>query len=283
MSRVVWLDGAVGPAEEARVSVLDRGFLYGDSVYEVVRARDARPFRLGAHLDRLERSATAIGLLLPTRLVIEAALTTTLSAANEADAYVRIVVTRGAGSIGLRPSLAGAPTLMILVQAAAPPPAELYRDGVAVVVVNLSRAGVDPRVKSGNYLPSVLGAAEAERRGAYECLFTDGVGRLTEGGSSNFFLVRGGVVSTPPEHAGLLPGITRQEVLQICQQLGIPVEARPLWPIDARSADEAFITSSIREVLPVVRVDDTVLGNGKPGSVTQRIMSGYAEATRRPT
>jgi len=282
MTRVVWLDGVVVPAEQARVSVLDRGFLYGDSVYEVVRARDGRPFQLGPHLDRLQRSATAIGLGLPARAEIEAALATTLAAAAEADAYVRIMVTRGAGAIGLRPSLAGAPTLVILVQAAQPPPPELYRDGVAVVVVNLSRAGVDPRVKSGNYLPSVLGAAEAERRGAYECLFTDGVGRLTEGGSSNLFLVRGGVVSTPPEHAGLLPGITRQVVLELCRELSIPVEERPLWPIDARSADEAFITSSIREILPVVRVDDHVLGNGHPGGITQRIMSGYAEATRRP-
>jgi len=280
VSRVVWIDGAVVPAAEAKVSVLDRGFLYGDSVYEVVRAIDGKPFHLGPHLDRLERSATAIGLVLPPRAAIEAAIAETVSVAAEPDAYVRVVVTRGAGQIGLRPSLAGAPTLVILVQPSQPPPPELYRDGVAVVVVQLSRAGVDPRVKSGNYLPSVLGAAEAERRGAYECLFTDGVGRLTEGGSSNLFLVKGGMVSTPPEHAGLLPGITRAAVLRLCSAAGIPVEERPLWPIDARSADEAFLTSSIRGVLPIVRVDDSVLGNGRPGSVTTKIMSRYEEEMR---
>ncbi len=282
MSSKVWIGGRVVDAAQASVPVFDRGFLYGDSVYEVLRAFGGRPFGMREHLDRLQRSAEQLELGLPPRAEIERAIADTLAAAAEPDAYVRIVVTRGAGEIGLDPALADAPRLVIICKAARLPAPELYRDGVEVAIVGRSRsspaapgAHVDPSVKSGNYLVSVLAAAEAHRRGAYESILCDSVGRITEGGSSNFFVVRGGRLGTPPLSVGLLEGITRMKVIDVCRQNGLHVDEVPLWPVDLRSADEALITSSVRGILPVVRVDGHPIGNGKPGPITRRVMSLY--------
>jgi branched-chain amino acid aminotransferase len=287
MAEVVWIDGTVVPASEARVPVFDRGFLYGDSVYEVVRAFGGRPFRLAPHLDRLERSSAAIELVPPPRATVERAVAEALRAAAEPDAYVRIVITRGGGPIGLDPALADAPRLIVIARAVNAPPAEFYRDGVEVAIV--TRGRTDPEVKSGNYLPSVLGLSEARRRGAYEAILSDGVGRLTEGGSSNFFVVRGKRLATPPLAVGLLPGITRAAVIEVARANGIAVDEMPLWPIDLLSADEAFLTSSIRGVLPIVRViakagaSSTVLGAGAPGPITRRVMALYDALVARET
>jgi len=287
MAEVVWLDGAVVPAAEARVPVFDRGFLYGDSVYEVVRAFGGRPFRMAPHLDRLERSSEAIELVPPSRALVERAVAEALAASGEADAYVRIVVTRGGGPIGLDPALADAPRLLVIARAVNAPKPEAYRDGVEVAMV--ARGRTDPEVKSGNYLPSVLGTSEARRRGAYEAILSDGVGRLTEGGSSNFFVVRGRRLATPPLAVGLLPGITRAAVIEAARADGIAVDEQPLWPVDLLGADEAFLTSSIRGVLPVVRVSPragapaVALGDGRPGPITLRVMALYDAMVARET
>jgi branched-chain amino acid aminotransferase len=282
VSTKVWLDGRVVDAAQATVPVFDRGFLYGDSVYEVLRAFRGKPFGMPEHLDRLQRSAEQLELTLPPREQIERAIAETLTAAVEPDAYVRIVVTRGAGEIGLDPALADAPRLVVIVKAARLPAPELYQNGVEVAIVGRSRsspaapgAHVDPSVKSGNYLVSVLAAAEARRRGAYESILCDSVGRITEGGSSNFFVVRGGRLGTPPLSVGLLEGITRMKVIEVCRNNGLHVDEVPLWPIDLRNADEAMITSSVRGILPVVRVDGQPIGSGTPGPVTRRVMSLY--------
>jgi branched-chain amino acid aminotransferase len=278
------LDGKVVDAAAASVPVFDRGFLYGDSVYEVLRAFKGKPFGMREHLDRLERSAEQLELVLPPRAQIERAIADTIAAAAEPDAYVRIVVTRGAGEIGLDPALADAPRLVIIVKAARLPAPELYQNGVEVAIVGRSRsspaapgAHVDPSVKSGNYLVSVLAAAEARRRGAYESILCDSVGRITEGGSSNFFVVRGGRLCTPPLSVGLLEGITRMKVIEVCRKSGLHVDEVPLWPIDLRNADEALLTSSVRGILPIVRVDGQPIGSGKPGPITRRVMALYDE------
>jgi branched-chain amino acid aminotransferase len=278
VSEVVWIDGSVVDAAEAMVPVTDRGFLYGDSVYEVLRAIGLKPQHLGRHLDRLESSAKMIELPLPERTVVEDAVAAALAACAEADAYVRIVVTRGGGPISLDPSLADGPRLLVLAKAATPPPPSAYQHGVEVALVGFTRggAGVDPRVKSGNYLPSVLGAAEARRRGAYECVFSDPYGRLTEGGSSNIFVVQGNAIWTPPVSSGLLPGITRGAVLELARDVGLVAGEKPLWRADLMSADEAFMTSSIRGVVPVVRVDGANIASGVPGPITRRIEALYA-------
>jgi branched-chain amino acid aminotransferase len=283
----VWIDGAPVDASSARVPVFDRGFLYGDSVYEVTRAFSGVPFALEEHLDRLERSAHGILMRTPPRALIARAVLDTLCAAGEPDAYVRIVVTRGAGEIALDPAMADEPRLIVMVKAANPPPPEAYRDGVEVAIVGQTRyapgaptSTVDPQVKSGNYLGSVMAVAAARRRGAYEAILCDNLGRVTEGSSSNFFIVRGSRVTTPPLSVGLLEGITRRKVMELMRKAGIPYGEQPLWPVDLQRADEAFLTSSVRGVVPVVRVDGQRLSDGKPGPISKRVMQLYDELTR---
>jgi branched-chain amino acid aminotransferase len=287
MPAKVWIDGSPIDATQARVPVFDRGFLYGDSVYEVLRTFDGEPFELEPHLDRLERSAAGLGMGLPPRDQIRRAVEETLRAAAEPNAYVRIMVTRGAGEIALDPAAADVPRLIVMVKQVALPPASAYADGVEVAIVGRSRSSpaapgqtVDPSVKSGNYLVSVLAVAEARRRGAYEAILCDAVGRITEGGSSNFFVVSGGRVATPPLSLGLLEGITRRTVIALCRQDAIAVDEKPLWPVDLRQAEEAFLTSSVRGVVPIVRVDGAAVGAGRPGPITRRVMELYDQKTR---
>jgi len=281
-----WIDGAVVDAEAARVPVFDRGFLYGDSVYEVTRTFGGEPFLLEEHLDRLAASARGIEMDLPPRaLVVEAtraAVAALAAARGGGDAYVRIVVTRGSGPIGLDPALADAPRLVVLALPLVLPDEALYRDGAPVAVVHARRAGaVDPSVKSGNYLSSVLAVAEARRAGAYEAVMCDGVGRIAEGSSSNLFVVRGGRVGTPPLSVGLLEGITRRHVLELARANGISVEEVPLWPVDLRGADEAFLTSSVRGVMPIRSVDGHTVGRECPGPVTRRLSAAYLDYAHR--
>lgn len=282
----VWIDGAPVDAQLARVPVFDRGFLYGDSVYEVVRTFSGRPFALAEHMARLERSAAQLEMTLPPRSEIERAIADTLAASAIADAYVRIMVTRGAGEIALDPAMADTPRLIVIVRPVKLPEPALYADGVEVAIVGRSRtAGVpghsiDPSVKSGNYLVSVLALADARRKGAYEAILCDNVGRITEGGSSNFFVVRGRRVATPPLSVGLLEGITRMKVIELCRGASIAVDEVPLWPVDLRRAEEAFLTSSVRGLLPIVRVDGEPIGGGKPGEITRRISALYDQLTR---
>ena len=291
---LVWIDGAPIDAAQARVPVFDRGFLYGDSVYEVTRALDGVAFALDEHLDRLERSAAGLLMRTPPRAEIHRAVVDTLRASALPDAYVRIMVTRGAGEIALDPAAADEPRLIVIVRAARPPGPEAYRDGVEVAIVGRTRyatgvptSTVDPQVKSGNYLGSVMAVAEARKRGAYEAILCDGVGRITEGSSSNFFVVRGRRVSTPALSGGLLEGITRRHVMQLLDEGAIAWAEQALWPIDLQSADEAFLTSSVRGVVPITRVDGQPLGDGKPGPITRRVMQAYEsrvrEATRAPS
>jgi branched-chain amino acid aminotransferase len=272
------------------VSVFDRGFLYGDSVYEVTRAFSGIAFALEEHLDRLERSAAGILMQTPPRELIRRAVVETLEKSHLDDAYVRIVVTRGAGEISLDPACADTPSLVVIVRPPKPPPPEAYRDGVEVAIVGRTRfaAGaptstVDPQVKSGNYLGSVMAMAEARKRGAYEAILCDNVGRISEGSSSNFFIVRGGRVSTPALSVGLLEGITRRKVMHILDAEGIAYSEQPLWPIDLYQADEAFLTSSVRGVVPIVRVDGRVIAEGKPGPITRRVMTAYDAVLREAT
>jgi len=287
---LVWIDGAPVDAAAARVPVFDRGFLYGDSVYEVTRAFGGVPFALDEHLDRLERSAAGLLMRTPSRAAIRQAVVDTIAASELDDAYVRIVVTRGAGEIGLDPAAADEPRLIVIVRPPKPPAPEAYRDGVEVAIVGRTRyapgvptSTVDPQIKSGNYLGSVMAVAEARKRGAYEAILCDNVGRITEGSSSNFFIARGGRVSTSPLSVGLLEGITRRNVMQILDGERIPWAEQALWPIDLHRADEAFLTSSVRGILPITRADGEPIGDGKPGPITRRVMHAYDALVRGAT
>lgn len=278
MSVQVFIDGFIHDEQTAVVSVFDRGFLYGDSVYEVTRTAGGRPVDLPRHLDRLARSAAAIYLEAPPAAVIADAIGRTLAAARNPDSYVRVVVTRGAGKIGLDVALADAPQLIVIVKPLELPPPALYETGVEVALVAVRRnlrQAVDPAVKSGNYLNNVMAFAEGKRRGAHEAIMCNVDGFMVEGSTSNIFVVGAGVVSTPALDGGLLDGITRRRVLDLLRGAGRQVTELPLRPEALRMAEEAFLTSSIRGVLPVTHVDGTPIGGGVPGATTRDLMQRY--------
>lgn len=270
----VYVDGVISPPEEARVSIFDRGFLFGDSVFETLGTVRGRLFAWPEHLARLRSSAARIGLDLPADEVISAAVEETLAAAGNEDSRVRVMVTRGSGPLDLDPGTSPRPSLFVIVQPLGNHPPE----GVSVGVVGLERA-IDPRVKSGNYLASVLAVGEARRRfgpTTHEAIFSRADGTVTEGASSNIFVVKGGEVRTPPLEAGILSGITRALVLEICGRYEIAVHETPLRLRDLRDADEMFITSATRGVLPVVALDGAVVAGGQAGPITRRLGTLYA-------
>jgi branched-chain amino acid aminotransferase len=292
MPAVVNLDGTIVPPSSARVSVFDRGFLYGDSVYEVIRTYGGRPFELRAHLVRLRHSADRIGLepkwdATRTAAEIERAIAASRggdvpdpAAApwNAGERYVRVVMTRGAGEIGLDPALAVDPVALVIAQPLSGPPARAYVDGVKAAIVGVRRASpqaIDPSAKTGSHLPNVLALREARSAGAYEALLLDDRGFVTEGSSSNVFAVRGGRVLTPPLAAGILEGVTRGLVLGLARGLGLVAEETPLRPEDLEGAEEAFITSTIREIVPVVSLGGRPVGSGRPGPVTSRLHQAF--------
>lgn len=284
----VYIEGRVVDAQEARVSVFDRGFLYGDSIYEVTRTVGGWPLFLAEHLRRLELSARGLEMALPPRDRIEAAIAETLAALAPFDggrAYLRIVVTRGAGELSLDPAMADEPQLVLIAKPLAPPDVRLYTEGAALTVVDWRRNApghVPAVVKSGNYLSSVMATLAAKRRNAYEALLLDIDGRLAEGASSNFFWIQERCLHTPPVSLGILPGITRDVVLGLAQEAGLAVQEAAEPPQVLRHADEALLTSSVRGIVPAVRVDDTVIGDGRPGPFTRGLMDLYGERIGEP-
>jgi branched-chain amino acid aminotransferase len=292
MPSVVNLDGRIVSPRDAVVSVFDRGFLHGDSVYEVVRTYGMRPFELEAHLARLEHSAERIGLALrwdAARTTAEVARTLEASRGGDVPApgaaswnvgerYVRVVMTRGAGEIGVDPALAADPLAIVIVQPLAGPAHDDYRRGVAVRIVGVEHTGprtVDPTAKTGSRIENVLAVQEARRSGAHEALMLDRNGFVTEGATSNVFRVKDGRVETPALDAGILQGVTRGLVLRLAAEQELPVTERSLTPEDLAAADEIFITSTMREILPVVRLDGAPVGGGAPGAVTYRLHRAF--------
>jgi branched-chain amino acid aminotransferase len=300
MPTVVNIDGRIVPPAEARVSVFDRGFLYGDSVYEVVRTYGLRPFEVGPHLRRLAGSAHRTGIEVPwDEARLEAEIARTLEASRGGDApepgaapwnvgerQARIVVTRGSGEMGLDPSLAAGPTVVLIVLPLQGPPLAAYEAGVAVWPTGDRRSG-DPAAKTGEHLFQVMAVAEARAHGGHEALLVDRIGNVTEGASSNVFAVREGTLVTPPLAARILEGVTRALVLRLAREAGMAVQERPLSLRALEGAEEAFLTSTVREVLPVVRVGERPVGDGRPGPSTRRLHAALraradAVASARP-
>jgi branched-chain amino acid aminotransferase len=281
----VYIDGAVCAPEEAKISVFDRGFLYGDSVYETIGTAYGRLFAARDHLVRLERSAQRIGLKVPPRAEIEQAIAATVAAAGNPESRVRVILTRGAGKLDLDPATADDSRLIVIAFPLGAPTPEMYEKGVSVAIVSIARnspAAIDPAVKSGNYLNNVLALGEARRRcGAYEAILCGGDGSIAEGSTSNVFMVVGGKVQTPPPEVGLLDGITRAKVVELCRGAGIPFSERRMTPDELRAADEAFLTSATRGVLPVTTIDERPVGAGAPGPITRRLIGLYDELARR--
>ncbi|MDX2020645.1 MAG: aminotransferase class IV [Deltaproteobacteria bacterium] len=282
MSIRVYISGQIVEPEAAKVSVFDRGFLFGDSVYESVGTVGGKLYALNEHLDRLERSAARVSLVLPPREHIQAAVKATVAAAANDESRVRIMVTRGVGKSGeLDPNAAHEPQLIVIVQPLNPPAPALYKTGVAVEVVSITRnhaGALDPSVKSGNYLNNVLavGEAKARRPGVHEAILCSPDGAVAEGATSNVFACIDGVLQTPALSVGILPGITRSKVLAVGRALGVAIQETSFSPDDFRRASEAFITSAARGILPVTQIDGAPVGQGVPGPLTQRLMAGYA-------
>jgi branched-chain amino acid aminotransferase len=276
---LVYVNGHFVPKEKASISVFDHGFLYGDGIYETLRAYGGKLFLLSKHLSRLKQSAEAISLKLPLSLdKIGEALDETLNVNKLTEAYVRIHISRGPGEIGLNPALCPAPTMIIVTQPFKDYPAEFYENGVAVAIVSTRRnhpLAVSPVIKSTNFLNNILAKIESLKVSAYEGIMLNWEGYVAEGTISNIFTVKRGVLYTPHLDTGILEGVTRDLVLHLARKDRIPAKEIMLRPRDLTGADECFITNTTVEVLPVTRVDDTVIGSGKPGPVTTTLREAY--------
>ena len=273
------VNGIVVPAEEARVSVLDNGFAFGDSVYEVLRTYGGLAFEPGRHFRRLRASAARLGFPVPVSDdFLLAQVDALLTRAGSVESYIRIIVSRGLGDCSYSFEKVQGPTLVMIQKPLLPYPACHYEDGIAVAAVGVRRnhpRALDPAIKSSNLLNNILAMREAQARGAEEPVLLNHEGFVAEGASTNVFLARGGALFTPPLSAGILAGITREVVLELLPGLGIPCREEPLHLEDLLGADEAFMTSSTREVVPVKRVDETSIGSVRPGPLTRRVMEAF--------
>lgn len=287
----VWLDGELIPAERAGVSVFDHGLLYGDGVFEGMRIYNGRIFKLRSHIERLFDSARAIRLDVPytTDQLCEAVRAT--AAANgraEGEGYVRLCVTRGAGPLGINPFTCERPTAFIVVDSTRLYPQEMYTRGMAVITASTVRnhpQALSPRIKSLNYLNNVLAKIEAIDAGVLEAIMLNHQGFIAEGTGDNVFIVRErrGVrtLLTPPLHAGVLEGITRNTVLQLAHDAGIIVAEADLTKFDLYTAEEMFLTGSAAEVIPVTRIDGRTIGGGEPGTITRRLIDAFRDMVER--
>lgn len=284
----VLVNGVERPAGAAHVSVFDRGFLYGDSVFETLRTYGGQPFALGEHLDRLAESASRVMIALPVaRDVLAAEVIDAVRRAGFEESFVRVILTRGrAASLGLDPGLAEAPLRVVIVLPLEPPAAVKYEQGILATTYRTHRVVDGTRAagaKVGNYLTAVLAMHEARRFGAEEALLVDAENRVLEGATSNVFGVLAGTLVTPPEELGILAGITRGRLFHLADTLGMEVSLRGLDVDELWKLDELFITSSIRELLPVVRVDGRTIGSGQPGPVYQRLLDAFRQMARQET
>ena len=279
------VNGIVGPAEEARVSVLDNGFAFGDSVYEVLRTYGGLAFEPGRHFRRLRASAARLGFAVPPDdASLLAQVDSLLARAGKGESYIRIIVSRGLGDCSYNFERVAGPTVVMIQKPLPPYPARHYEDGIQAAAVGVRRnhpRALDPAIKSSNLLNNILAVREAQSRGAEEPVLLNQEGFLAEGASTNLFLARGVALLTPPLSAGILAGITREVVLELAAALGIPAREQPLRLDDLLAADEAFLTSTTREVVPVRAVDERRIGTGTPGLLTRRVMEAFRDYAPR--
>jgi branched-chain amino acid aminotransferase len=290
MAATVNVNGLVSDQAHAVISVFDHGFLYGEGVYETLRTYNGQSFLFERHMQRLRKSAGMIELTIPlTDREIDARFKDTIRAAGLDDgreAYIRILVTRGIGELTYDLAACPEPSIVVIVKPNVDPPREAFEHGVTVSLVDVVRnhpGSVNPLIKSNNLLNNALAMQQAIRKGGYEGVMRNYKGELVECTQSNLFLVKNGVALTPPVDAGLLPGITRAFVFEIGAEAGIPVREAVLHDADLFGADEAFLTGTTREVMPVVRVDERVIGSGVPGPITKALLDGYRKQAQALT
>lgn len=281
----VYVDGKYYDEKDAKVSVFDHGLLYGDGVFEGIRAYHGRVFKLREHIERLYWSAQAILLSIPmTQEEMIRAVVETCRANDCRDGYIRLVVTRGVGTLGLNPNRCAKPSVIIIAGKIQLYPQELYEQGMTTVTVPTTRNlvnSVNPAIKSLNYLNNILAKIEANNAGVEEALMLNHEGYVAECTGDNLFIVRRGQLLTPPLAAGALYGITRNTVIELARESGLPVAEPNLTRYDLYIADECFLTGTAAEIIPVTRIDGRVIGTGKPGPITRGLIEKYHELTKR--
>ena len=279
------IGGEIVDPGEAKISIFDRGFLYGDSVFETMRVYDSIPFAFTEHLERLYRSGERIGFELPWEMsFVRTQCLETVEAAKLDNAYVRLIATRGGGTMGLDPSLASDPQLIVLALSLPPLPPELYQEGRSAALVGVRRnlkKAIDPQAKTGNYINSVMAQNEARQRGAGEAIMLDNEGRVAEGSSANVFALIDGTWCTPPLDVGILGGITRSTILRIMETANLEVDVRIIWPDELKKASEIFLCSSVREMIPIVELDEQPVGSGSVGQGYRDIRALYHSEVNR--
>ena len=285
MSRKISINGQLFAPEDAKISVYDHGLLYGDGVFEGMRCYGGRIFRLQEHLKRLDESARAISLELPLSLQQLAADTNETVAKNGiVDGYIRLLVTRGSGPLGLDPFKCTDPQVIIIADSITLYPESFYENGLELVTASTIRnhpAALSPRIKSLNYLNNILAKMEGLRAGCIEALMLNHKGEVAECTGDNLFVVKGGRLNTPPIEAGILEGVTRNAVLELARESGIATTEMPMTRHDIYVADECFLTGSAAEVIPAVKLDGRLIGDGKVGPVTQQLNKAFRELVRK--
>jgi len=281
---IIYVDGKFFREREARISVLDHGLLYGDGIFEGIRAYNSRVFKLKEHLDRLFYSAKAILLQIPiSRADLAEAVLQTCRRNKIRDGYIRLVITRGVGTLGLNPNRCKNPTVIIIAGKIQLYPAELYERGMEIVTVPTVRnlhSALNPAIKSLNYLNNILAKIEANNAGCEEAVMLNGEGYVAECTGDNIFVVKEDQLMTPPLAAGALYGITRRVVMELAEESGLKVSEPNLTRYDLFNADECFLTGTGAELVPIVKIDARVIGSGKPGPITAKLVTQYHALTK---
>ncbi len=281
MSEIVYLNGSLLPLNGARISPVDYGFLFGFGVFETMRAYNGKVFRLDKHLNRLARSAETLGLP-PITLDIEKAVKDTLIANKLSDARIRITVSAGEGGMVPDPKSCTSPTVLITTGHYQPYTEPVYEKGFKAIISSIRRNSQSPlsRLKTTNYLENLLAKREAKAAGADEALFLNERDLIAEAAMSNIFIVSDGVLKTPRVENGILPGVTREIILELAPKLGIEAVEQDIWPGEVLEAEEAFLTNSVMEVMPLVKAAGRRIGSGKPGTVTRKLQQAYRELVK---
>lgn len=280
----IFIDGKYYPEKDAKISVFDHGLLYGDGIFEGIRAYNGRVFKLAEHIERLFCSAKALLLKVPmSRARLCQAVVETCRVNRVRDGYVRLLVTRGAGSLGLNPNSCKRPSVIIIAGKIQLYPPSFYQKGMEIITVPTLRnlhSAVNPAIKSLNYLNNILAKIEANNAGCEEAVMLNALGFVAEGTGDNLFIVKRGELITPPLYAGALYGITRATVLDLAREAGVRVMETNLTRYDLFNADECFMTGTGAEIVPVVKIDGRVIGSGRPGRLTRRLEDAYHALTK---
>ncbi len=284
MGLKIYINGQILPQEEAKISVFDHGLLYGDGVFEGIRAYNGKIFALDQHLDRLYDSAAAISLKIPiTKEEMANDIKKTMEANKLTDSYIRLVVTRGIGKLGLDPNKCSTPQIIIITDTIELYSKALYEKGLDIVSVTTIRnhfSALDPKIKSLNYLNNILAKLESIQAGAGEALMLNKDGYVAECAGDNLFILKNNVLLTPPASVGILIGITRNIIMKLGAEMGIPVKEELMTRYDLYIADECFLTGTAAEIIPVVKIDGRTIGNGRPGKITLDLLKRYRDLTK---